>query len=43
MEKSFTHCTNDVVSLVKLVCNEKLLSSCPTKIIIHEKRGFYQT
>ena len=25
-EKSFTHCTIDVMSLVILICNEKLLS-----------------
>ena len=32
MEKSFIHCAIDVVSLVILVPNEKLVSSCPTKI-----------
>ena len=31
MEKSFTHCTIDVVSIVIFICNEKLLSPCPTK------------
>ena len=39
MEKSFTHCTIDVMSLVILICNEKLLSSCPTKTNMN-KRGF---
>ena len=42
MEKSFTHCTIDVMSLVILICNEKLLSSCPTKTNIN-KRDFSQT
>ena len=42
MEKSFTHCTIDVMSLVILICNEKLLSSCPTKTNMN-KRGFSQT
>ena len=42
MEKSFTHCTIDVMSLVILICNEKLLSLCPTKTSIN-KRDFYQT
>ena len=39
MEKYFTHCTIDIMSLVILICNEKLLSSCPTKINMN-KRGF---
>ena len=39
MEKSFTHCTIDVMSLVILICNEKLLSSCLTKTNMN-KRGF---
>ena len=42
MEKSVTHCTIDVMSLVILTYNEKLLSSCPTKINMN-KRGFSQT
>ena len=42
IEKSFTHCTIDVMPLVILVCNEKLLSSWPTKTNIN-KRGFSQT
>ena len=42
MEKSYTHRTIDVMSLVILICNEKLLSPCPTKIKMN-KRGFSQT
>ena len=42
METSFTHYTIDVMSLVILICNEKLFSSCPTKIKMN-KRGFSQT
>ena len=42
MEKSFTDCAIDVMSLVILRCNENLLSSCPTKINMN-KRGFSQT
>ena len=42
MEKSFTHCTIDVMSLVILICNEKTLSSCPTKTNMN-KRGFSST
>ena len=38
MEKSFTHCTIDVISLVILICNKELLSSCPSKINMN-KRG----
>ena len=41
MEKSFTHCTIAVMSLVTLICNEKLLSPCPTIININ-KRDFSQ-
>ena len=41
-EKSFTHCTIDVMGLVILICNEKLLSSCPTKTNLN-KRDFSQT
>ena len=41
-EKSFTQCTIDVMSLVILICDEKLLSSCPTKTNIN-KRDFSQT
>ena len=40
--KSFTHCTTDVMSVVILICNEKLLSSCPTKTNMN-KRGFSHT
>ena len=42
MEKSFTHCFIDVISLVILICNKKLLSSCPTKINM-SKWDFSQT
>ena len=42
MEKSFTHCTTDVMSLVILICNEKFLSSCHTKTNMN-KRGFSKT
>ena len=42
MEKSFTHCTIDVMSLVILICDEKLFSACPTNIIMN-RRGFPQT
>ena len=42
MENSFTHCIIHVMPLVTLICNEKLLSSCPTKTIMN-KRGFSQT
>ena len=42
MEKYFTQCTIDVMSLVILICNEKLLSSGPTKSNIN-KRDFSQT
>ena len=42
MEKYFTHCTIDVMPLVILICNEKLLSSCPIKTNMN-KRGFSQT
>ena len=41
MEKSFTHCTIDVMSLVILIYNGKLLSACPTKTNMN-KRGFSQ-
>ena len=41
-EKSFTHCTIDVMCLVILICNEKLLSSRPTKTNLN-KRDFSQT
>ena len=40
--KNLTHGTIDVMSLVILICNEKLLSSCPTTINMN-KRGFSQT
>ena len=39
MEKPFTHCTIDVVSLI---CNEKLISSCPIKTNMN-KTGFSET
>ena len=39
MEKSFAHFTIDVMSLVILICNEKLLTSRPTKTNMN-KRGF---
>ena len=42
MEKSFTHCTIDVMSLVILISNERLFSPCPTKTNMI-KRGFSQT
>ena len=45
MKKYFTHCihcTINVMSLVILICNEKLLSSYPTKTNINE-RDFSQT
>ena len=42
MGKSFTCCTIDVMSLVILICNEKLLSACPTNINLN-KRNFSQT
>ena len=42
IETSFIHCTINVVSLVILICNEKGLSSCATKINMN-KRGFSQT
>ena len=42
MEKSFTHFTIDVMSLVILICNETLHSSFPTKTNIN-KRDFSQT
>ena len=42
MGKSFTHCTIDVMTLVILICNEKLLLSCPTKINMNQ-RSFSQT
>ena len=42
MEESFTHCTTDIMSLVLLICIEKLLSSCPTKTNMNI-RGFSQT
>ena len=42
IEKSFTHCTINVMSLVILICNKKLLSSCPTKTNIN-KRDISQT
>ena len=32
MEKSLTLCTISTMSLFILICNEKLISSCPTKI-----------
>ena len=38
MEKSFTRCTVDVMSVVILICNEKLLSPCPTKTNIDKLR-----
>ena len=41
-EKSFTHCTIDVMFLVILICNEKLLSSCSTKTNINQ-RNFSKT
>ena len=41
MGESFTHSTVDVMSVVILICNEKLLS-CPTKTNMN-KRGFSQT
>ena len=41
MEKSLTHCTVDVMSLATFICNENLLSSCPTKTNMN-KRGFSQ-
>ena len=37
MKKCFTHCTIDVMSLVILICNEKLLSSCPTESKMNKK------
>ena len=39
MEKYFTHCTIDAMFLVILICNEKLLSSCPIKTNMN-KRDF---
>ena len=42
MVKSFAQCIIDVISLVILIFNEKLLSPCLTKININ-KRGFSQT
>ena len=42
IEKSFTRCTIDVMSLVILICNKKRLSSCLTKTNIN-KRCFSQT
>ena len=42
MEKSFTHCTIDLMSLVILICNEKILSTCPTETDMN-KRGYSQT
>ena len=39
MEKYFTHCTIDAMFLVILICNEKLLLSCPIKTNMN-KRGF---
>ena len=41
IEKSFTHCTIDGMSLVILICNEKHLSSCPNETNMN-KRGFSQ-
>ena len=40
MEKPFTRCTTDVVSLVLSTYNKPL---CPTKINIISKRDFPQT
>ena len=37
MEKSFTRRTIAVMSLVILICNENLLSPCPTKTNINDK------
>ena len=42
MENSFTHCTIDVMPVVILICNEKLLSSCSIKTNMY-KRDFSQT
>ena len=42
IEKPFIHCPTDVMSLVILICNEKILSSCPTKINMN-KGSFSQT
>ena len=42
MENSFTHCTIDLVTLVILICIEKLLSSYSTKINLNNG-AFSQT
>ena len=42
LEKTFINCIIDVVSLVTLIWNERVLSTCLIKISIN-KKGFSQT